>query len=60
MKPPRLAPSSFVAGPPLHAWSDPIKRVLLTFMVIMVLVAYMVLAGSLIAFLVVIAQWITG
>jgi hypothetical protein len=30
-----LAPSSFVSSPlPLHAWPDPIKRILLTFMVV--------------------------
>jgi hypothetical protein len=55
-----LAPSSFVPGPPLHAWPNPIKRILLTFMVVMVLVAYMLLAGGIIAFLVMLAQWITG
>jgi hypothetical protein len=54
-----LAPSSFVSSPlPLHAWPDPIKRILLTFMVVMVLVAYMLLAGGIIALLVVLAQWI--
>lgn len=60
MKLPILAPSSFVSVPPLHAWPDPIKRILLTFMVIMVLVAYMLLAGGIIAFLVVLAWWMTG
>jgi hypothetical protein len=55
-----LAASSFVSSPPLHAWPDPIKRTLLTFMVVMVLVAYMLLAGGTIAFLVVLAGWITG
>jgi hypothetical protein len=54
-----LAPSSFVSSPlPLHAWPDPIKRILLTFMVVIVLVAYMLLAGGIIALLVVLAQWI--
>jgi hypothetical protein len=54
-----LAPSSFVSSPlPLHAWPDPIKRILLTFMMVMVLVAYMLLAGGIIALLVVLAQWI--
>lgn len=56
-----LAPSSFVSSlPPLHAWPDPIKRILLTFMVVMVLFAYMLLAGGIIAFSVMLAQWITG
>ena len=55
-----LAPSAFVSAPPLHAWPDPIKRILLTFMVIMVLVAYMLLAGGIIAFLIVLTQWMTG
>jgi hypothetical protein len=50
-----LAPSAFVSAPPLHAWPDPIKRILLTFMVIMVLVAYMLLAGGIIIFLGVLA-----
>ena len=54
-----LAPSSFVSSPlPLHDWPDPIKRILLTFMVVIVLVAYMLLAGGIIALLVVLAQWI--
>jgi hypothetical protein len=48
-----LAPSSFVSAPPLHAWPAPIKRILLTFMVIIVLVAYMLLASGIIALLVV-------
>jgi hypothetical protein len=56
----RLAPSSFVSGPPLYTWPDPIKRILLTFMVIMVLVAYMLLAGGIIAFLIILARGITG
>jgi hypothetical protein len=55
-----LTPSSFVSGPPLHAWPDPIKRILLTFMVVMILIAYMLLAGGITAFLVVLARWITG
>jgi hypothetical protein len=50
-----LAPSAFVSASALHAWPDPIKRILLTFMVIMVLVAYMLLAGGIIIFLVVLA-----
>ena len=54
-----LASPSFVSDlPPLHAWPDPIKRIVLTFMVVMVLVAYMLLAGGIIALLVVLAQWI--
>lgn len=56
-----LAPSSFVSSPlPLHAWPDPIKRILLTFVVVTVLVAYMLLAGGIIAFLVMLAQSISG
>jgi hypothetical protein len=55
-----LAPSLFVSAPPLHAWPDPIKRILLTLMIVMVLVAYLLLAGGIIAFLVVLAGWITG
>ena len=52
-----LAPSSFVSSPlPLHAWPDPIKRILLTFMVVIVLVAYMLLAGGIIALSVVLAH----
>ena len=60
MKLPMLTPSSFISAPPLHAWPDPIKQILLTFIVVTVLVAYMLLAGGIIAFLVVLAQWITG
>ena len=56
MKLPLLAPSLFVSSPPLHAWPDPIKRTVLTFAVVMVIVAYMLLAGSIIAFLVVLAR----
>ena len=55
-----LAPSSFVSSPPLHAWSGPIKRTVLTFAVVMVLVVYMLLAGGIIAFLVVLARSIIG
>ena len=55
-----LVPSSFISVPPLHAWPDPIKRILLTLMVVMVLVAYMLLAGGIIAFLIVLTQWMTG
>lgn len=55
-----LAPSSFVSAPPLHTWPDPIKRILLTFMGIMVLVAYMLLAGGIIAFLIMLAPGMTG
>jgi len=55
-----LAPSSFVSGPPLHTWPDPLKRILLTFMVVMVLVAYMMLGGGIIAFLIILARGITG
>ena len=55
-----LAPSSFVSGPPLHTWPDPVKRILLTFMVVLVLVAYMLLAVGIIAFLIMLARWITG
>lgn len=55
MKLPLLVPSSFVAMPPLHAWADPIKRTLLTFAVVMVFVVYLLLAGGIIAFLVMLA-----
>jgi len=55
-----LTPSSFVSGPPLHTWPNPIKRILLTFMVVMVFVAYMLLVGGIIAFLIMLARWITG
>ena len=55
-----LPPSSFVSAPPLHTWPAPIKRMLLTFIVVMVLIAYMLLAGGIIAFLVVLAWWMTG
>jgi hypothetical protein len=56
-----LAPSSFVSGPPpLHTWPDPIKRILVTFMIVIVSVAYMLLAGGVIAFLIMLARWITG
>ena len=56
-----LAPPSFVSSPlPLHAWPDPIKRILLTFIVVMVLSAYMLLAGGIIAFLIMLARGITG
>jgi hypothetical protein len=56
-----LALSSFVSSPPpLHAWPDPIKRILLNFMAVMVLVYYLLLAGGIIAFLVMSALWITG
>ncbi len=54
------APWSFVSAPPLHTWPDPIKRILLISMVVMVLVAYMLLAGGVIAFLIMLARWITG
>lgn len=53
-----LAPSSFVSMPPLHAWPGPIKRTVLTFAVVMVLVAYILLAGGTIALLILLAQWI--
>jgi hypothetical protein len=55
-----LAPLTFVPAPPLHIWPDPIKRILLTFMIVTVFVAYMLLTGGIIAFLVVLAQWIAG
>jgi hypothetical protein len=52
-----LAPSSFVSGPPpLHTWPDPIKRILVTFMIVIVSVAYMLLAGGVIAFLIMLAR----
>ena len=51
-----LALSSFVSGPPLHTWPDPIKQILLTFMAVLVLVAYMLLAGSVIAMLIMLAR----
>lgn len=54
-----LAPSLFVSSPP-HTWPDYIKRILLTFMVALVLVTYMLLAGGIIAFLAVLARWMTG
>jgi hypothetical protein len=60
MKLSKLAPSSFVSVSPLHTWPNPIKRILLTFMVVLVLGAYMLLAGGIIVFLVMLAQWITG
>jgi hypothetical protein len=56
MKLPMLTLSSFISAPPLHAWPDPIKQILLAFMVVTVLVAYMLLAGGVIAFLVMLAQ----
>jgi hypothetical protein len=60
MKLSSLAPSSFVSHLPLHTWPDLIKQILLTFIVVMVLVTYMLLAGGIIAFLVVLARWMTG
>jgi hypothetical protein len=60
MKLSRLAPSSFVFDLRLHTWPNPIKRILLSFMVVLVLVAYMFLAGGIIVFLVMLARWITG
>ncbi|GEM_PF-1359522 len=55
-----LVPSIFTSMPPLHAWPSPIKRTLLTFAVLLVVVAYMLLGGGLIALLAVLAQWIVG
>jgi hypothetical protein len=60
MKLPMLTPLSFISAPPLHAWPDPIKQILLTFMVATVLVAYMLLAGGIITFSIMLARWITG
>jgi len=55
-----LAPPLFASGPPLHTWPDPIKRILLTFTVVLVIVAYMLLGGGIIAFLIMLARGITG
>ncbi len=55
-----LGPSLFATMPPLHAWPSPIKRTLLTFAVVVVSIAYMALGGGIIAFLAVLARWISG
>lgn len=51
-----LSPSSLVSVPPLHTWPDPIKRTLLTLAVVLVLVAYLLLIGGMIALVVVLAK----
>jgi len=53
-----VVPSSFGSMPPLHTWSGPIKRTMLTLATIMMLVTYVIFVSGIIAFLVVLAQWV--
>ncbi len=51
---------STVSLPPMYAWPRSIKRALLAFSVLLVIAAYMLLAGGIIAALAVLAEIANG
>ena len=46
--------------PPMYLWPRSIKRVLLTILVLAVVAAYLLLAGGVVAFLALLAEWVGG
>ncbi len=51
---------SAVSMPPMYTWPRSLKRVLLVVLVFAVITAYLLLAGGLVAFLALMAQWVGG
>ena len=56
MQMPTFFRPTFTSFPPMYAWPPLVKRVVLTFSVLAVVVAYILLAGGLVAALAVLAQ----
>ena len=51
---------SVTSIPPMYMWPRSIKRLLLSFLILAVVTAYLLLAGGVVAFLALLAEWVGG
>lgn len=60
MQLPNVFQASTNAIPPMYTWPRSVKRILMFVSVLVVMVAYLLLAGGIIAFLAILADWAGG